>query len=331
VAASACAAPDDTPTPSDSTTPPTEVASCDAPIGAWASVDLPSNREGMGIAADEEHVYVVGGWTPEGTTAEVWIGTRDGDTLVWTDGPALPVPIEHPAAGLTGGRFWFLGGDDEDGLRTDVFSADVANGVVGGWVVGEPLDEPLTWVASARDGEHLFFVGGSSDFDSAPSAAVHRLEAGDDGAYTLVPQTPLPEGRFAASAVAADSVLYVVGGATSFSSAADTVWRAPIDDGTVGDWEELATLEDTLIVPALAVTGDTLIVAGGASNWYVEERRVWQVSLADGGVRHAPRLPEPRLGQGSARLGDQWILVGGWSDLSGVMHDTAAVTTLCPG
>jgi hypothetical protein len=261
----------------------------------------------------------------------VWIGTRDGVGVTWAVGPSLPDAIEHPAFGRAGGRLWFLGGDEEEGLRSDVFSAEVDGTAVGPWTEGPPLDTAFTWAASATVSDHLFVFGGTADFDEAPRTDVSRLDAGAGGSYTLVPQTPLPEGRFAAAATTADGFVYVVGGATSFYDAADTVWRAPVVDDVIGDWEELAVLDDPLVVPGLTVTGDTLLVAGGASNWVTEEARVWQISLADGNVTRAPKLPEPRLGQGSARLDDLWVMVGGWSDLSGVMHATAAVTTLCPG
>jgi hypothetical protein len=288
----------------------------------------------MGVATDGERFYVMGGWTPSGATDEVWIGAFGSDGVpTFDDGPPLPAAVEHAASGLAGGRLWSVGGDDTSGALLDaVFTAPLTEDGVGDWVSAEPLAEAVTFATGASDGDHLYVIGGLPSFYGAARSDVLRLDPGPAGDYALVPQTPLPEDRFAAGATVADGYLYVAGGAPSFGADADTVWRAPIDAGTLGAWEEVGTLDQGLVTPAIAVRDGLVLVAGGLSGWAEAERKVWALDPASGDVTRLTRLPDARLGHGSVVVGERFVLIGGWESWQGgQMHETALVAAFCGG
>ncbi|MEQ1565590.1 MAG: hypothetical protein ABMA64_08130 [Myxococcota bacterium] len=303
---------------------------CAGPLTGWSEVDLPGARESMAVATDGVRAYSLGGWTPTGATTEVWAidGVADGAPS-FVVAPSLPGRREHGMGAVAAGRLWHLGGDDGQVFTSTVWSAPLDAGVVGAWVEAEPLPTPLGFAAAAVWGDHLFVVGGLGSWYDGPVDAVVRFDPRPDGTYTLTPQPPLPEPRFGAGITVDGDTVWVVGGASSFFGDAAGVWRAEIGaDGALGEWQDAGELPEPLVTPAATVVDGRLVVAGGLTGWSEGRQKVW--GATDDGFERLDPLPSARIGHGNLRVGDGWLLLGGWTDWqSGPMYTTAVIAGVC--
>ncbi len=120
---------------------------CPAPAGAvvpWQpsppELALPAAVTGAVVAQSGPHIYVAGGTTDAGVTADVWqtIVGEDGNFLPWAAGPALPEPRTGAAVVSLTGVPYVIGGLDAAGKPTrTVFVGTVDSGTVTGWTLAD--------------------------------------------------------------------------------------------------------------------------------------------------------------------------------------------------
>jgi non-specific serine/threonine protein kinase len=114
----------------------------------------PTQRTEVGAGVLGDRIWVVGGLTKAGASAEVAIYDPGADG--WAAGPHLPEPRHHTAAAGDGERLWVVGGYTGGNEPTDtVWTVEKDT-----WTSGPALPEPRAAGALAWDGTHLVYAGG---------------------------------------------------------------------------------------------------------------------------------------------------------------------------
>jgi uncharacterized repeat protein (TIGR01451 family) len=170
-------------------------------------------------------------------------------------------------------------------------------GLTGDWnSSGQPLPEPLVNLSTIANGDTIYAIGGT-DYEGNIRKEVFSstMRLGQD----LTPwqtATPLPQVRAGAGVAVypldtETSMLYVVGGARSQEfDAADTVYRAPIDNATgrVGAWmtDNVHLLDALYYAPVVEHEGALYVIGGygGTANSVVFDAVQYATINADGSL-----------------------------------------------
>ncbi|MGH3044779.1 MAG: Kelch repeat-containing protein [Gaiellaceae bacterium] len=134
------------------------LARYDPPTDSWETLHrLPEPVRAAAGAAVDGTLYVIGGTTEDGNTADV--NAYDPETDRWAPRAPLPEPRFNHAAVELGGKIYVLGGYLEGQERRDVFVYDPA---ADSWTEGPELPIPNhAFDAVAVDGE-IWMIGGRS-------------------------------------------------------------------------------------------------------------------------------------------------------------------------
>lgn len=212
---------------------------------------LPTALIGPGLGQVDRGVVIAGGLSSSGgSVTTVFVGQVDDDGVIaFEEGPELAVSRYHVGMVATEGFVYAIGGlgQTTDSPPTQTVEATIERApfdgqTLGPWVTLDPLPQPTTHHSVfAYDGA-LFILGGGDGLQARTE--ILRAEIGEDGdlgEWTVAGE--LPEGRATASTTVFRDHLYVFGGMTSLTGGErDTVLRAPLVDGQVGEFEELAAL-----------------------------------------------------------------------------------------
>ena len=286
---------------------------CPAPSGAklpWQTspeeLAIPGARSGSAVYQSGSHVFLVGGMTSEGATAEVLVTTAtvdaeeqlNGNISAWERGPTLPEPRADAAIGTYVGIPYVLGGLDADGVPTDtVFKGVLDDGVLVDWELADGSDgtDPLTLPqplsgASVVTGTSGFALLGGRDTNGEPTNGVHvawvdpERNNGRLLAWEPLEGLALPEARTDAVAATVGNFIYIVGGEGPDGATA-TVFRLELDDRE----------------PATNEVGETLGWAVAPADQALPEARTDAISLASSGAVYVigefDAAGEPQLSQ----------------------------------
>jgi hypothetical protein len=242
---------------------------------------LPSARSGSTLFQSGTNLYLIGGETSNGTTADVLLTetTEDGNFAPWIEGPALPEPRSDATLGTYLGIPYVIGGLDAAGQATDtVFKGLVEDGLLTGWELanGEDGTDPLTLPAPISGagvsvGTSGFVLVGGRDAEGAPIDDVHVAWVGEaSSSGRLLEWKPLeglniPEAR--ANPVVADvgSFIYVVGGEGP-EGATSSVYRLQLHDQEPGTDEFGKTLGWATAPPEQMLPEARALAVGFESN-----------------------------------------------------------------
>jgi hypothetical protein len=208
-------------------------------------------------------------------------------TINWTETTPLPqglqglgavfVPVEEGAAPAN--YIFAIGGADSVAVPTTaVYRAIVEQtGALGPqWDDVSPLPEARAYHASVAatgytaaldtttTAAYLYVLGGQNA-DGAAVASTHYAHVGLDGAVGgWQTGTPLPQPMYGAGAVLFRGYLYLVGGQDTAGVALSSSFRARIfGDGSLGPWENLASLPRASAFGALVNFGPYIYSVGG--------------------------------------------------------------------
>ena len=285
---------------------------CPTPAGAilpWqqspAELALPSARAGSSVFQSGTNVYVIGGATADGATADVLLTevSLEGNFNPWVEGPALPAPRTDAALGVYLGVPFVIGGLDENGMATDtVFKGLVDEGALTGWEIADGTDgtDPLTLAeplsgAGVSVGTSGFVLFGGRDAAGDPTDAINVAwveEASTNGrllGWQPFEDLLLPAPRADAVVASVGNFVYIVGGEGS-TGATDTVFRIEIDDreaahdefGDAIGWVEMSG-DDALPEPrtdavAFAANGSVYVIGGFDASGAPTDTMSWAVS-----------------------------------------------------
>ncbi len=293
---------------------------CPAPAGAtlpWQpspdEVALPSARSGASAYQSGTSIYLIGGATADGPTADVVVTevTDEGNVTGWSEGPALPEARADAAVGLFGGVPYVIGGLDASGAPTaTVYRGIVEEGVLTGWELsnGEDRTEELTLPqplsgAGVVTGTAGFVLLGGRDANGEPTdgAYVAWTEVDDDElmAWQPLDGLALPEPRADVVAASIADIVYVIGGEGP-DGATDTVFRLVLHEreaatneaGRLVGWA-IAPQDQALPAPrtdatAFSSNGAVYVIGGFDADGVPQESVLWAVpdtasgDLADG-------------------------------------------------
>jgi len=142
----------------------------------WAALPpAPAVEESGGVAGFAGKVWVAGGLDATRqplATVQVY----DPALRTWSQGPALPKPVNHVALVSTGKQLLVIGGYANAG-GGPVATVRRLDPVAGTWLDGPSLPAPRGAGAAAWDGHRIVFAGGVGP-DGRPSTDVFALQNG---------------------------------------------------------------------------------------------------------------------------------------------------------
>lgn len=132
-----------------------------APIAEAAFVSLPGG------------LLTIGGQTPEGLSADVFLISYINNIVTTTPYPNLPIPVRNASAAVLGSKIYLLGGELADGSSTKQFLALDLNQFQKGWQQLPEFPMPISGatLTPQQDGEEmaLFAIGGRAKTDINPT------------------------------------------------------------------------------------------------------------------------------------------------------------------
>lgn len=221
----------------------------DGSLGSWtAGPNLPGQRAGMGIAANERHVFITGGKdSAQRTVTDIFSApiNADGTLGAWSPAGTLPGPRFHHATLIDGAYLYVVGGLEASVSVPAVLRGRVSrNGTIERWDSLPPLPRPRSHQAMFVHARSIYLVGG---LDGNPAGAntplsdITRAPINSDGtlgAWTEVSKMDNAYGTHAAGVHG--GAIWLYGGVEDNARFVDIVLRAPISaEGTIGVWRKL--------------------------------------------------------------------------------------------
>lgn len=279
---------------------------------------MPTARSEIACATIRDKVYVVGGISLDGSKRAFEV--YDGSKRRWEKLAPLPTKLNHTGVAAWGETVYVSGGFLD--LRQKRFSGSLYAYDTGRneWRDLGPMPGfRYKHFMIARKG-WLHLIGG-----------LHLREcwsyhiATERWRTDMIP--PLPECRDHTVVLQDSNYLYVVGGRNERVAEADC-WRYDLKGGP---WRKFAELPGPRGAPVAVLYQGRIHVAGGEDlgEQTVTGRHDF-LDLASGRWSVGKPLPGPRHGMASARIGDQWIVIGGGrkAEVGTVFSATRAVEAM---
>lgn len=227
-------------------------------IASWREIQRPPLwAAGSGVDGWGDRIYVVSGQTigsnggintPRVQSLQM---NADGTPGNWREEKPLSGDGRFHITATRVGRWLFaMGGRTMTGkAMPEVWSAHIEDdGTLSDWSDARPFPAPRTHHASFAFGNRLYVMGGfnaetfTNDTSEYPDTLVATVDQ-TTGALSEWTSVPLPFEQSTHSAAVWDGAVYAVGGFDGDLNMLATVRRAPLkDDGTFGEWEEMASL-----------------------------------------------------------------------------------------
>ena len=214
-------------------------------LGSWVSTQpLPVNLYLHSVSADENYVYVVGGWSGSETERTVWRAPFDpnGGLGNWFDVGKYPVSVDLHGSVIANNRLYVIGGWNGLQPLNNVYFAETAAGGLGEFQAANPLPAPLYRLAVTVVNDVIYATGGYDNNRNTYNTVYYARINADGSLSAWQATTPMPNALYYHRLVVHDGQLVVLGGkndSTEFS----TVYSAPINgDGTIGNWVTQSSL-----------------------------------------------------------------------------------------
>lgn len=248
----------------------TAVVNADGSLGGWSSAtNLPLDIATFGLAAINNHVYLLGGNNDGTVRSSIYRSpiNSDGTLGSWSLIGDLPYPVYNPACVVTQNRLYIIGGRDQFGgaIATVCSALTHTDGSLGSWSYSDDLPVTLHGSALAVVGNFLYLLGGNNGWSATTDVYRAQIDAsgliGTFTSYNTLP-TWVQDGR----AVATRNRLYLVGGGVLNwpPQYRGRVFSATVNEsGDVGIWEEETALPNDIAGMQVFVTSSRLYVIGG--------------------------------------------------------------------
>lgn len=237
-------------------------------LGGWAVAgQLPRPVYLHAVAATDAHLYIIGGWDGNQTTAEIWRATFNNGSLTnFIRLPDYPSGIDLHAAVIANNRLYILGGWTGTAPLDRVYFAELLPDGLGPWQATTSLPLPLYRLSAEVYNQRIYVTGGYDNKDARSN--VYYADIQPDGTLSAwKTANPLPTPVYFHETVIHDGQLVVLGGRSIAVEYAD-VYAAPINsDGSLGVWQPRLDLPETLHrFSAISVTrnnSDYIYIIGG--------------------------------------------------------------------
>jgi len=235
---------------------PTPAAAVTPTVQRWQSLtSLTSQRKGMAATAYEEDIYLIGGETASGVTAEVERYQSASDS--WKTCAPKPLAVSDVQAAVLAEKIYVPGGRTSNGQPSN--AVEVYDPREDRWEQRAPLPENLSGYALVALEGQLYLFGGWNG--QTYSANVYSYEPINDRWTSL---TPMRSARAFASAVAVGGRIYLIGGTDGKTALNDNLVYFPTRD-RAGEtpWEDRTPLPDGRYSMGAIGLADQIYVVGG--------------------------------------------------------------------
>lgn len=268
---------------------------------------VPTPRTEVAAAASGALVYVIGGFTADGSTVAT-VEVLDTTTGTWSTGPDLPVPVNHAMATSIEDSVFLFGGYAAGNVPSAAaFRLDPSGGGGGTAAWRRVADLPVGLAAGTAVpvGDRVYLAGGIASGGGLSEQTLVYESATDTWSTAAALRTP----REHLGGAGFNGRVYAVGGRTGGLSGNLTAFEV-FDPGT-GEWTSLPDLPTRRggLAAAATCNGRVVAVGGEAAETFAEAEAFDVVS---GGWSALPPLPTPRHGLGVVALGTTlYTLAGG--------------------
>ena len=223
----------------------------------WSTVSqMPTSREGAGVAALNGLIYVAGGNVAGGVPSGI-LEAYDPASNTWNTSLAPMTPRAHLALVAAGGKLYAMGGHtgpSNSGLTGLVERYDP---VLNQWTTLAPMTAARAFFAAgALNSDATIVVAGGAG--NGPSTELYTVAT---NSWTLGPAMLSTQGTGASAVV--NNALFVFG---SGSGSQSVQMFRPAGTMTSG-WAGLALMPTSRGQSAAAVVGDVVYVMGGLGRW----------------------------------------------------------------
>lgn len=283
-------------------------ASQNGPVGTpveGTAAAMPFPRGEHGVAALNDEVYVLGGFTPS-VTASVQVYSPETDS--WRDAADFPVVFHHPNVASLNGQLYVLGFHAGNGQRAGDGRSFVYDPLTDAWspLTSMPLGtERGASCVTTFEGK-IYVFGGTNDVALAESSVYDPAE----DSWQALPL--LPAFRHHCVAAAIGDKIYIVSGRDVVIQEVQS--ESYVYDPVARTYQEVAPIPTPRGGAAGGVLAGRIYVFGGEGNTNDPMQIFHEIEEYDpvsDSWRSLPDMDEPRHGLGGAVIGDRIYLPGG--------------------
>ena len=276
---------------------------------------LPVRRAGMATVAFQEHIYIIGGMTDEGTSSRVDIYAIETDS--WRVGEPRPVALANAEAVAVEGQLLVPGGCSSDEQWTPSAAVHLYDPGRDAWTEGAPLPTPLCAYALAVYGGQAYLFGG---WDGEAYRAATLVYVPEENRW--LEQAPPQHIRgFGAAAALADRILYVGGYYNGREWGTCEVYLPETDQ-----WESCPSMLQPRGGLSLVSIGDRVYAIGGGWHTPLGFNERYTPTTEQWSVVETPIVGEWR-NLGAVASDTSIYAIGGWSD-TGFLNRTYAIEVM---
>jgi len=221
--------------------------------GGWRQVgNLPAPRHHMPLAAVGDSLYAVGGLSPSGPVATLWLYDETADR--WIERASLPEARGASAATEAGGRLILVGGMGDGAKLLD--SIAIYDPTANRWHHGAPIPTPRDHLAAAQVGGRVYAIGGRP---LDPDRNFNKLEIYDPMTDTWAGGAPRLSARGGLAAAVLEGRIHTFGGETTRS----VFEEHEVYDVGAGAWRSAPPLPTPRHGLAAATLDGRIYVIGG--------------------------------------------------------------------
>lgn len=272
------------------------------------AADIPTPRQMLRAASDDNLVYVVGGNNgTDLTTVEAYDPAAD----TWTTLPPMTEPRSDLGVAIADRRLVVVGGEAGGQTLASSAALDLSTST---WSDLPSLATARHGAATAGVGKTVYVIGGSTGAGDNPvTSTAEALKLPTRRTQPASAWKTLPDAQTARLMTAwtvLDDKIWVIGGMLGKDDTLDTVQSF---DPKTGDWDSQPPLPVPLNHATAATYNDEIVVIGGAEDAIAEaSNKVF--ALRDDEWVELPSLQYPRAAAGAAVVGDKLYVVGGQND-----------------
>lgn len=252
------------------------------------------------------------------SSSSVWDFTRD----VWVKDSSMLTPRVYFEAIAVSGYLYVIGGKNGNERLSSVEYTKVnSDGSLGTWQNTSPLNFPRGFLAVVHANGRLYAIGGD-DGNGGVYNTIERATIQSDGSlsnWEII--SYMSESRYALDAVTINGYIYILGGDNGRDSRLSSVERAAFyDDGSIGNWETVNTMNTERANFSAVIIKNFLYVLGGwnkrfeANNQSAISSVEWAIINPDGSLgdwNFAQSLEVPTEGLAAVSAGGMIFVFGG--------------------
>lgn len=216
---------------------------------------MPTARQGLAVAAYEDHLYAIGGETDSGVSGRVEVYSPAEDS--WAELASKPTAVSDVSAVVIGGKIYVPGGRTDSGAMTS--RLEIYDPRENTWMQGEQLPRALSAYSLAAFEGKIFLIGGWDG--KVVSRSVFEFDPGSD---VWSERAAMPTGRAFAGAAVAGGKIFVIGGYDGEKALPVTEIYTPDRETGIGNpWETGQPMPAGRYAMGVASIVDIVHVIGG--------------------------------------------------------------------